>query len=80
MSNLLVKRFFFLLNAAFAMAILDLISQVHLQYFTCAKEGSYGPDDSIKERNPLCPTTPQRNPEFKANPTVRTASRENCIR
>jgi len=27
---LLVKRFFFLLNAAFAMAILDLISQVHL--------------------------------------------------
>ena len=29
-SNLLVKRFFFLLNAAFAMAILDLISHVHL--------------------------------------------------
>jgi hypothetical protein len=27
---LLVKRFFFLLNAAFAMAILDLIWQVHL--------------------------------------------------
>jgi hypothetical protein len=27
---LLVKRFFFWLNAAFAMAILDLISQVHL--------------------------------------------------
>jgi hypothetical protein len=27
---LLVKRLFFLLNAAFAMAILDLISQVHL--------------------------------------------------
>jgi hypothetical protein len=27
---LLVKRFFLLLNAAFAMAILDLISQVHL--------------------------------------------------
>jgi hypothetical protein len=27
---LLVKRFFFLLNSAFAMAILDLISQVHL--------------------------------------------------
>jgi len=27
---LLVKRFFFSLNAAFAMAILDLISQVHL--------------------------------------------------
>jgi hypothetical protein len=25
-----VKRFFFLLNSAFAMAILDLISQVHL--------------------------------------------------
>jgi hypothetical protein len=28
---LLVKRFFFLLNAAFAMAILDLISQVHIR-------------------------------------------------
>ena len=27
---MLVKRFFFLLNAAFAMEILDLISQVHL--------------------------------------------------
>jgi hypothetical protein len=26
----LVKRFFFLLNAAFAMAILDLISKAHL--------------------------------------------------
>ena len=32
-SNLLVKRVFFLLNAAFAMAILDLISRVHLQSF-----------------------------------------------
>ena len=29
----MVKRFFFLLNAAFAMAILDLISQVHLPSF-----------------------------------------------
>jgi fatty acid/phospholipid biosynthesis enzyme len=29
----LVKRFFFLLNAAIAMAILDLISQVHLPLF-----------------------------------------------
>jgi hypothetical protein len=28
-SYLLVKRFFFLLSSAFAMAILDLISQVH---------------------------------------------------
>jgi hypothetical protein len=27
-----VKRFFFLLNSAFAMAILDLISQVHLPW------------------------------------------------
>ena len=33
MSNLLVKRVFFLLNAAFAMAILDLISRVHLPSF-----------------------------------------------
>ena len=33
-SNLLVKRvFFFLLTAAFAMAILDLISRVHLPSF-----------------------------------------------
>ena len=32
-SNLLVKRVFFLLNAAFAMAILDLISRVHLPSF-----------------------------------------------
>jgi len=30
---LLVKRVFFLLNAAFAMAILDLISRVHLPSF-----------------------------------------------
>jgi len=29
-SNLLVKRFFFVLNVAFAIAILGLISQVHL--------------------------------------------------
>jgi hypothetical protein len=29
-SNLLVKRVLFLLNAAFAMTILDLISRVHL--------------------------------------------------
>jgi hypothetical protein len=28
-----VKRFFFLLNAPFAMAILDLISSVHLASF-----------------------------------------------
>jgi hypothetical protein len=28
-----VKRFFFLLNAAFAMAILDLISHAHLAIF-----------------------------------------------
>ena len=38
-SNLLVKRFFLLLNAASAMAVLDLISRVHLpssvvQYLT----------------------------------------------
>ena len=32
-SNLLVKRVFFLLNAAFSMAILDLISRVHLPSF-----------------------------------------------
>ena len=32
-SNLLVKRVFFLLNAAFAMAILDLISRIHLPSF-----------------------------------------------
>ena len=32
-SNLLVKRVFFLLNAAFAMAILDLISRVQLPSF-----------------------------------------------
>ena len=32
-SNVLVKRVFFLLNAAFAMAILDLISHVHLPSF-----------------------------------------------
>ena len=32
-SSVLAKRFFFLLNAAFAMAILDLISQVHLPSF-----------------------------------------------
>ena len=32
-SDLLVNRVFFLLNAAFAMAILDLISQVHLPSF-----------------------------------------------
>ena len=32
-SSVLVKRFFFLLNAAFAMAIVDLISQVHLPSF-----------------------------------------------
>jgi len=30
---LLVKRVFFLLNAAFAMAILDLISRLHLPSF-----------------------------------------------
>jgi hypothetical protein len=30
-SSVLVKRYFFLLNAAFAMEILDLISQVHLR-------------------------------------------------
>jgi len=30
---LLVKRVFFLLNAAFAMAVLDLISRVHLPSF-----------------------------------------------
>jgi len=30
---LLVKRVFFLLNVAFAMAILDLISRVHLPSF-----------------------------------------------
>jgi hypothetical protein len=32
-SQLLVKRVFFLLNAAFAVAILDLISRVHLPSF-----------------------------------------------
>ena len=32
-SNLLVKRVFFLLNVAFATAILDLISRVHLPSF-----------------------------------------------
>jgi len=32
-SNLLVKRAFILLNAAFATAILDLISHVHLPSF-----------------------------------------------
>ena len=31
-SNVLVKRFFFLLNGAFAMAILDLISQIHVHF------------------------------------------------
>jgi len=31
---LLVKRVFFLLNAAFAMAILDVISRVHLPSLT----------------------------------------------
>jgi len=31
--SLLVKRFFFLLNAAFAMEILDLISRVHHESF-----------------------------------------------
>jgi len=29
-SNLLVKRFFFLLNAAFTVTILDMISHLHL--------------------------------------------------
>jgi hypothetical protein len=32
-----VKRFFFLLNAAFAMAILDLISRVHLAFIAARK-------------------------------------------
>ena len=32
-SNLLAKRVFFLLNAAFAMTILDVISRVHLPSF-----------------------------------------------
>jgi hypothetical protein len=39
---LLVKRFFFLLNAAFAMAILDLISQVHLPSSVSKLETAYG--------------------------------------
>jgi len=34
---LLVKRVFFLLNAAFAMTILDLISRVHLPSFVNKK-------------------------------------------
>src|SRR5215510_124590 len=45
-SSVLVKRFFFLMNAAFAMAILDLISQVHLPSFVnmppkCLKRSTF---------------------------------------
>lgn len=37
----------------------------YISSFCANKKGSYGPDNTIKERNPLCPTTPQRNPEVK---------------
>ena len=44
------------------------------------KKESYVPDNTIKERNHSCPTTPQRNPEVKACPTVRQVNRGDCIR